>query len=116
MGGTKKKSMAQMEKEQESRDSVQQPGQDQKGKKGKEQKGAPQQQKKLPFLMPKMSDEEMVKSLGPLKAITVFTAARVLGVNASIATSVLRSLEGKNMIMRAGGFSGHYVWTVPRKS
>ncbi|MDV3244935.1 MAG: 40S ribosomal protein S25 [Nitrososphaerales archaeon] len=116
MGGTKKKSMAQMEKEQESRDEQTQPGEGQKGKKAKEQKGAPQQQKRLPFLAPKMSDEEMVKNLGPLKAITVFTAARVLGVNASIATGVLRSLEGKNLILRAGGFSGHYVWTVPKRS
>ncbi len=112
MGGTKKKSMAQMEKEQESRDEQTTPGQTQKGKKPKEQKGAPQQQKKLPFLMPKMSDEEMVKSLTPLKAITLFTASRALGVNASIATGVLKGLEGKNLIVRAGGFSGHYVWTV----
>lgn len=116
MGGTKKKSMAQMEKEQESRDTVDQQGQPQKGKKAKEQKGPPQQQKRLPFLVPKMSDEEMVKSLTPLKAITVFAASRALGVNASIATGVLKSLEGKNLIARVGGFSGHYVWTIPQKS
>jgi small subunit ribosomal protein S25e len=115
LGGTKKKSMAQMEKEQESRDSVDQQGQPQKGKKPKEQKAQPQQQKKLPFLVPKMSDEEMVKSLSPLKAITVFAASRALGVNASIATGVLKSLEGKNLIARVGGFSGHYVWAIPQK-
>ncbi len=109
--------MAQMEKEQESRDEQTTPGgQTQKGKKPKETKGAPQQQKKLPFLAPKMSDEEMVKSLTPLKAITLFSASRVLGVNASIATGVLKGLESKNLIVRAGGFSGHYVWTVPRKA
>jgi len=112
MGGTKKKSMAQMEKEQESRDEGEQEGQPQKGKKGKEQKGQPQQQKKLPFLAPKMTDQEMMKSLSPLKAITVLAAARALGVNSSIATGILRNLEGKKMIARAGGFSGHYVWTV----
>jgi small subunit ribosomal protein S25e len=112
MGGTKKKSIAQMEKEQESRDTGQQEGQPQKGKKGKEQKSAPQQQKRLPFLAPKMSDEEMLKSLTPLKAITVIAAARALGVNASIATGVLRGLEGKNLITRVGGFSGHYVWAL----
>ena len=112
MGGTKKKSMAQMEKEQESRDEGEQEGQPQKGKKGKEQKGQPQQQKKLPFLAPKMTDQEMMKSLSPLKAITVLAAARALGVNSSIATGILRNLEGKKMIARAGGFSGHYVWAV----
>jgi len=102
--------MAQMEKEQESRDEGQEEGQPQKGKKGKEQKGLPQQQKKLPFLAPKMTDQEMMKSLTPLKAITVLAAARALGVNSSIATGVLKSLESKKMIARVGGFSGHYVW------
>jgi len=101
-----------MEKEQEARDTEQQAGQTQKGKKGKEQKGAPMQQKKLPFLMPKMTDEEMVKGITPLKAITVITASRALGVNASIATGILRSLESKKLIARVGGFSGHYVWAV----
>ena len=115
MGGTKKKSMAQMEKEQESRDSVDQQGQPQKGKKPKEQKAQPQQQKKLPFLVPKMSDEEMLKSLSSLNAVTVFAASRALGVNASIATGILRGLEGKSLLTKVGGFSGHYVWTVPRK-
>ena len=115
MGGTKKKSMAQMEKEQESRDEGQQETQA-KGKKGKETKGPPQQQKKLPFLVPKMTDQEMMKSLTPLKAITVLGAARALGVNSSIAMGVLRGLESRKMIARVGGFSGHYVWTAALSS
>lgn len=112
MGGTKKKSMAQMEKEQESRDTGGQEGQQQKGKKPKETKGQPQQKKSLPFLVPKMTDQEMMKSLAPLKAITVLSAARALGVNSSIATGVLKGLEGRKLIARVGGFSGHYVWTA----
>ena len=113
MGGTKKKSMAQMEKEQESRDEGgQQAGETQKGKKGKETKGPPQQQKKLPFLVPKMTDQEMMKSLSPLKAITVLGAARAMGVNASIATGLLRGLESRKLVTKVGGFSGHYVWTA----
>jgi small subunit ribosomal protein S25e len=112
LGGTKKKSIAQMEKEQEARDSGQQQGQAQKGKKGKEQRGAPAQQKRLPFLMPRMTDEEMVKTITPLKAITVVAASRALGVNASIATGILRGLESKRLITKVGGFSGHYVWAV----
>ena len=113
MGGTKKKSLASMEKEQEAKDSEEA---GQKGKKGKEQKGAPQQQKRLPFLPPKMSEDEMVKALSSLKAITVFGASRALGVNSSIATGLLRALETEKRIARAGGFSGHYVWSIIQKS
>jgi small subunit ribosomal protein S25e len=110
MGGVKKKSMASMEKQQDSEAETPQGAQPQKGKKPKEQKTAPQQQKRLPFLVPKASDEEMLKSLTPLRAITVNSASRALGVNASIATTVLAGLEAKQMITRVGGFSGHYVW------
>ena len=112
MGGTKKKSLASMEKQQDST-SAQQEATPQKGKKGKEAKASPQQQqRKLPFLVPKLTEAEMVKALTPLKAITVFTASRTLGVNASIATTILRGLESKEIIKRQGGFSGHAVWSV----
>lgn len=109
----KKKSMASMEKAQDSQDTAQQPGAAPKGaKKGKEEKKAPQQQKKLPFLVPKLTDQEMLKSLAPIKAITVYTASRALGVNASIATGMLRDLEARSLIRKAGGFSGHSIWAV----
>ena len=101
-----------MEKKQDSQDTVQQTGETTKGKKGTEQKAAPQQHKRLPFLVPKMTEDEMMKSLAPLRAITIYTASRALGVNASIATGLLRDLEGKKMISKAGGFSGHVVWSV----
>jgi small subunit ribosomal protein S25e len=110
MGGVKKKPLASMEKKQGSEGEG---AADQtKGKKEKETKAAPQQVKRLPFLAPKMSEPEMVKALSGLKAITVYNASRVLGVNASIALGVLNTLEEKRVLMRAGGFSGHYVWTV----
>lgn len=111
MGGVKKKSLASMEKTQESQDEEQSPGQPQKGKKTKE-KAAPQQQKRLPFLAPKMTEAEMVKTLTPLRAITIYSASRALGVNASIATNLLRGLEEKSLITKTGGFSGHFVWSV----
>jgi len=111
MGGVKKKSLASMEKTQDSQDTGQE-GEASKGKKAKETKGAPQQKRQLAFLPPKMSDAEILKSLTPLKAITVNSASRALGVNASVATGVIRELEGKKMLMRAGGFSGHGVWSV----
>jgi small subunit ribosomal protein S25e len=111
VGGVKKKSLASMEKTQESQDEEQSPGQPQKGKKTKE-KAAPQQQKRLPFLAPKMTEAEMVKTLTPLRAITIYSASRALGVNASIATNLLRGLEEKSLITKTGGFSGHFVWSV----
>ncbi len=112
MGGVKKKSMASMEKSQDSDATQQQAGPATKGKKGKEQKAPPQQQKRLPFLAPKMTEQEMIKSLSPLKAITVYTASRALGVNASIATGILRDMETKSLVRKAGGFSGHSVWAL----
>ncbi len=116
MGGVKKKSLVSMEKKQDSQDTEQQTGDAQKGKKGTEQKTAPQQHKRLPFLVPKMTEDDMMKSLAPLRAITIYTASRALGVNASIATGLLRDLEGKKMISKAGGFSGHVVWSVASKA
>jgi ribosomal protein S25 len=104
-----------MEKKQDSEDTQQRTEEAPKGKKGTEQKAAPQQHKRLPFLVPKMTDDEMMKSLAPLKAITIYSASRALGVNASIATGLLRDLEGKKIISKAGGFSGHAVWSVSPK-
>jgi len=114
LGGVKKKSLASMEKKQEASETEQQQaGEAPKGKKGaKEQKAPPQQQKRLPFLIPRMTEAEMLKSLGPLKAITTYSASKALGVNASIATGILRDLETKKAIVKVGGFSGHEVWKV----
>lgn len=111
MGGVKKKSLASMEKSQDSQETAQEQAEPSKGKKTKEKSG-PQQKKQLSFLAPKMSDAEFLKALTPLKAITVYTASRVLGVNASVASGVLRDLESRKMLTRVGGFSGHGVWST----
>ena len=112
MGGVKKKSLASMEKSQDTEETAADQGATSKGKKAKEQKSGPQQKRQLAFLPPKMSDAELMKTLTPLKAITVYTASRALGVNASVAAGVLKELESKSMIRRAGGFSGHGVWAL----
>ena len=112
MGGVKKKSLASMEKSQDSQEAGTEQGASTKGKKTKDQKVMPQQKRQLAFLPPTMSDQEMMKALAPLKAITVHTASRALGVNASVATGILKELESRAMITRAGGFSGHGVWAV----
>jgi small subunit ribosomal protein S25e len=112
LGGVKKKSLASMEKSQDSTETAQEQAAPSKGKKAKEQKAAPQQKRQLAFLPPKLSDAEMMKSLAPLKAITINGASRALGVNASVASIVLKELEAKSMLVRVGGFSGHGVWSV----
>jgi small subunit ribosomal protein S25e len=101
-----------MEKSQDSEETAAQPGQESKGKKQKEQKAAPQQKKQFTFLPPKMTDAEVVKSLAPLKAITISTASRALGVNASVASGILRDFESKKLLRKVGGFSGHAVYAA----
>jgi small subunit ribosomal protein S25e len=70
------------------------------------------ERKRVDVLLPRMSDQELMKSLASLKAITVYGAARSLAVNAAVAKTVLSSLESKGLVKRVGGFSGHYIWTA----
>ncbi len=103
-----------MEKQQQSQG--EETGREEKKKEKGERVATPQQQKRLTFFPPKMEDEEILKSLLPLKAITIYSASRALGVNPSVASGLLLSLEGKNLIRRAGGYSGHYVWASATKT
>lgn len=112
MGGVKKKSLASMEKQQDSQETAQGQEAPAKGKKQKDQKAAPQQRKQLAFLRPTMNVAEMVSALAPLRAITIYGASRALGVNAAVATMVLRDLEAHGVVRRAGGSSGHGIWSV----
>lgn len=112
MGGVKKKSLASMEKSQDSQETAQGGEEPAKGGKKTKEKSAPQQRKQLSFLVPKLSDSDLLKTLTPIKAITIHTASRALGVNASVASGVLQDLEAKNLLRKAGGFSGHAVWAV----
>lgn len=109
MGGTKKKTLASMDKSQDEDASAGAGGE--KGKKKTEQ-GRPGERRKVDVLPPRMSEQEMLRSLTSLRAITVYGAARSLAVNAAVAKGVLSSLESKGLLKRAGGFSGHYVWTA----
>ena len=59
-----------------------------------------------------VSEEEVLKVLRSLKAITVYGVARSLGVRASVANSLIRSLEAKGVVTKVGGWSGHYVWKL----
>jgi small subunit ribosomal protein S25e len=111
MGGTKKKTLASMEKSQDD-NANSAAGGDDKGKTKKTEKTkVVGERKRVDVLLPRMSDQELMKSLASLKAITIYGAARSLSVNAAVAKIVLSSLESKGLVKRAGGFSGHYIWT-----
>jgi small subunit ribosomal protein S25e len=112
MGGTKKKSMTQADKAQSAQDGAQGEGGAKKPEKktAKEAKLAQQQAKQQALIMPKMDEKQLLKTLSPLKAITVYGASRVLGLNAAIAAQTLRNLESKNVLRRVGGYSGHYIY------
>jgi small subunit ribosomal protein S25e len=111
MGGTKKKSMTQADKAQSAQDSAQGAKKPEK-KTAKEARFAQQQAKQQALLLPKMDDKQLLKTLAPLKAITVYGAARALGLNAAIAAQTLRTLESKNAIRKVGGYSGHYIYAM----
>ncbi len=109
MGGAKKRTMASMEKSQD--DSANSAaGGDDKGKKKTEKTKVVGERKRVDVLMPRMSDQELMKSLTSLKAITIYAAAKSLSVNAAVAKTVLSSLESKGLVKRVGGYSGHYIW------
>ena len=110
MGGTKKKTLASMEKSQDD-NATSAAGGDDKGKKKTEKAKMPSSGKKVDVLPPRMNDQELLKTLAPLKAITIYAASRSLSVNAAVARSVLASLETKGLVKRVGGYSGHYIWT-----
>jgi len=110
MGGTKKKTLASMEKSQDD-NANSAAGGEEKGKKKTEKTKVVGERKRVDVLLPRMNDQELMKSLASLKAITVYGAARSLAVNAAVAKSVLSSLESKGLVKRAGGYSRHYIGT-----
>lgn len=115
MGGTKKKTLASMEKSQEEDAADASKAGGKKKTAAKETKG-PGERRRVEVLMPRMSDQDLMKSLHQSKAITIYSAARSLNVNASVARAIMASLEAKGLVRRIGGFSGHYVWSPMSKS
>jgi small subunit ribosomal protein S25e len=113
MGGTKKKSISAADRSQSASDSGQQSeGKKPEKKTAKEAKLAAQQAKQQALVAPKMDEKQLLKTLAPLKAITVYGTARALGLNAAIAAQTLRNLESKEVLKRVGGYSGHYIYAV----
>jgi len=99
MGGNKKKpSQSSANKSQEN-----------KGNKKEEVKKTPkvQQKQRLSVLI---EDAQGLRALDNMKAITVQSFARSLGVKISVANNYLKNLENKNMIKSIGGYSGHRIY------
>jgi small subunit ribosomal protein S25e len=67
----------------------------------------PQQKQKLSVLI---EENQGMKAIGSMKAITVQGIARTLGVKISVANNFIRNLETKNIIRNVGGFSGHKIY------
>lgn len=60
--------------------------------------------------VPKMDAAEAAKTFVPMKAITIYSTAKSLGINASLANKLLKDLESKKILEKVGGYSGHYVY------
>lgn len=85
-----------------------------KPKKGDSKKGTGQQQhqkQKLPVLVEETGGR---KALENMKAITVHSFARNVGVKISVANAYIRSLETKNVLTCVGGYSGHRVYQLKK--
>jgi len=109
LGGTKKKTLAGMEKEQERKD------EEEKSKEKKASKGSKLSRSGGPQFAVTIRDEDALQQLAPLKAITLYSATKVLGVKASVTAGIIRSMAEKGLIEKVGGFSGHYVYAVKKK-
>lgn len=103
MGGTKKKSAAQMEKSQQS---------DKSKKEGSEKKKDKKQEKteKKAEIQVIVNEDQALKLIQSNNFLTVQELARQTGVKISAANACLVSLMKKGAVKRAGGFSGHWIY------
>ena len=62
--------------------------------------------------LPEVDETKLKDLFGGTKAITLYETSRILNVNASVANKFLNDLESKNLIIRVGGYSGHYIWKL----
>ncbi|MGN6559737.1 MAG: MarR family transcriptional regulator [Candidatus Nitrosocosmicus sp.] len=70
------------------------------------------QKQKLSVLI---EENQGMKSIGSMRAITSHGLARALGVKISVANSFIKSLENKNIVKNVGGYSGHRIYSKINK-
>ncbi|MEE6245862.1 MAG: hypothetical protein VX368_00895 [Thermoproteota archaeon] len=81
----------------------------------KDEKLKREQSKVKALNRPELGDKEIDETFGKMKAITTHKTAKQLGVNVSIANSILKELETKGHLIRIGGFADHYIWKYNKK-
>jgi small subunit ribosomal protein S25e len=103
MGGVKRRSITSEEKAQARL------AEEQAAKQKSEKKGGKLQKREE--YSERIKDEKAALSqIKSLKALTLYTVAKALGVTASAANQFLKTLESKDVVVKVGGFSGHYIY------
>jgi ribosomal protein S25 len=97
LGGAKKKSMAQMEKQQDQQDTKKpEPAKKTKGKTVAEKKTAG-------IAMPNFDNEKIVSELSKMGALTPYSIASQYNVRLSVARDILEELERRRLVTSVGG-------------
>jgi ribosomal protein S25 len=100
LGGAKKKSLAQMEKQQDQQDSGKKP----EPASGKKTKGKTVAEKKTAGItMPSLDNEKLVGELSKLGALTPYSIATQFNVRLSVARDILEELERRRLVTSVGG-------------
>ena len=99
MGGAKKKSLAQMEKQQEQQDSAKKP------EPAKKAKGKTVAEKKTMggIALPNFDDPKFNGELSKLGALTPYAIATQFNVRLSVARDILEELERRRLVKPVGG-------------
>ena len=100
MGGNKKKPT-------QSNTTKTQDNKETKKEESKKSSSKNQQKQKLSVLI---EENQGMKVINSMKAITTHHLARTLGVKISVANNFIKNLENKNLIKNIGGYSGHRVY------
>jgi small subunit ribosomal protein S25e len=102
MGGNKKKPTGSSDKGVSSG-----PAGDIKPAADEKKKSKPQQKQRLAVLI---DENQGMKVIQGMKAVTVQSVARTAGVKISVANAYVKSLEAKGVVKSVGGYSGHRVY------
>lgn len=96
MGGAKRKSLAQMEKQQVQQDKKPEPEKKTKGKTVAEKKTAG-------IGMPSFDNEKIIGELSKIGALTPYSIATQFNVRLSVARDILEELERRRLVTAVGG-------------
>ncbi len=102
MGGNKNKPAAKQDK-----GTVTGPAGEIKPAAKEEKKGKPQQKAKLSVVL---EEPAGMKAIASMKAITIQSVAKSANVKISVANAFVKSLEGKGLVKKVGGYSGHRIY------